>query len=152
MKDQRKHRLGLLHRLREMILEQARADHVAAQAQLDQCRERADDTQKRIVALDEWTVSQVAQGRPLAPELLRQAQLFRGAEKNMLEEQRAAEAKQRDVTEAARGELGARFEELSVVEKLTARREQYTTREEFRRAYVDLDEAGAQRMNREAKE
>jgi hypothetical protein len=152
VKDHRKKRLDLLHRLREMNLEQARAEHVAAQTELDKCSKRADDTQRRIEALDEWTVAQVAQRQPLAPELLRQAQLYRGVEKHALDEQRAAESKQRDVTEAARGELGARFEELSVVDKLTVRHVANTTREEFRRAYVELDEAGARRLNQEAKE
>ena len=152
MKDRRKQRLELLYRLREMSLEQARAEHVTAQTELEQRRERADETQRRIAALDEWSGERVAQGELLAPELLRQAQLYRGVEQHEFEAQRAAEAQQRELTEAARGELGARFEELSVVERLSVRHAQSATREEFRRAFVELDEAGAQRMNREAKE
>jgi flagellar export protein FliJ len=150
--DSRRKRLELLRRLREMNVEQARADHVAAQAELDRCRERADETERRIEALDAWSGERAAQGQVLAPEILRQAQLFRGVEKQALTEQRAAQQKQLDVTEEARGELGARFEELSVVERLAERHAQHTTREEFRRAYVDLDEAGAQRMNLEERE
>jgi len=150
--DRRKKRLELLRRLREMNLEQARAEHVAAQAELEQCRKRADETQRRIEALDAWSGERAAQGQMLAPEILRQAQLFRGAEKQVLTEQRAAEQEQLGVTEEARSELGTRFEELSVVERLAGRHAQNATREEFRRAYVDLDEAGAQRMNLEERE
>jgi hypothetical protein len=151
VKDRRQHRLDLLCRLREMNVEQARAEHVAAQAELDQRRERADDTQRRLEALDEWTVAQISRGSPLAPELLRQAHLFRGAEKSALDEQRAEEARQGEVTEAARGELSARFEELSVAERLSARHVQLTTHEESRRGFVELDEAGI-RKHYEAKE
>jgi hypothetical protein len=151
VKDRRKQRLDLLCRLREMNVEQARAEHVAAQAELEQRREAAEDTQRRLEALDEWTVAQVAQGSPLAPELLRQAHLFRGAEKSTLDEQRADEARQGELTEAARGELSARFEELSVVERLSARHVQLVTHEDLRRGFVELDEAGI-RKHYEAKE
>jgi hypothetical protein len=151
VKDRRQQRLDLLCRLREMGVEQARAEHVAAQAELDERRERADATQRRIEALDEWTVAQIAHGSPLAPELLRQAHLFRGTEKSSLDEQRAEEARPEEITEAARGELGARFEELSVAERLSARHVQLVTHEELRRGFVELDEAGM-RKQYEAKE
>ena len=119
--DRRKQRLELLYRLREMNVEQARAEHVAAQTELEQRRESAEDTERRLEELDEWTVGQLSQGAPLVPELLRQAQLFRGVEKRTLEQQRAEEADSSECTEAARGQLSARFEELSVVERLAAR-------------------------------
>ena len=152
MNKRRKQRLELLCRLREMSVEQARADHVAAQAELEQRRERADETQRRIEALDGWAAKQLSQGTPLAPELLRQAHLFRGVEHRTLEQQRADQAQQSEQTEAARGELTQRFEELSVVERLSVRHTQAHSHEELRRGYVDLDEAGIQRMNLEAKE
>jgi hypothetical protein len=116
--DRRKQRLELLYRLREMNVEQARAEHVAAQTELDQRRERAEATQRRLEELDEWTVAKISQGAPVVPELLHQAHLYRGAEKLTLEQQRAEQAKQDELTEAARGQLSARFEELSVVERL----------------------------------
>ena len=152
MNDRRKQRLELLSRLREMKVEQARAEHVAALTELESRRQCADATQHRLEALDSWASEHLATGAPLAPELLRQAHLYRGAEKRTLEEQRAAEARQGELTEAARGELGARFEELSVVERLATRHAQVLTHEEIRRGFVELDEAGAQRMNLEAKE
>ena len=151
MSDRRKQRLELLYRLREMNVEQARAEHVAAQTELDQRRERAEATQRRLEELDEWTVAKISQGGPVVPELLHQAHLYRGAEKLTLEQQRAEETKQSDLTEAARGQLSARFEELSVVERLAARQAQATTHEEIRRGFVDLDEAGI-RKQYEAKE
>ncbi len=89
MSDRRKQRLELLYRLREMNVEQARAEHVAAQTELDQRRERAEATQRRIEELDEWTVAKISQGAPVVPELLHQAHLYRGAEKLTLEQQRA---------------------------------------------------------------
>jgi hypothetical protein len=52
----------------------------------------------------------------------------------------------------ARAELGTKFEELSVVERLTERHVATHTTEQLRRAYVDLDETGMQRKNLEAKE
>lgn len=152
MTDRKQQRLELLRRLREMSLEQARASHVAAAAELEERREIADETQRRLQALDSWAVEQLSSGTPLAPDVLRQAHLYRGAENRTLEEQRAEEGKQREVTEAARGELTHRFEELSVVERLSARHVQIMTREDLRRAFVELDEAGAQRMNLESKE
>lgn len=152
MSDRKQQRLDLLRRLREMNLEQARASHVAAAAELEECRERADETQRRLQALDAWAVEQLASGAPLAPDVLRQAHLYRGAESRTLEEQRADEEKQREITEAARGEVKDRFEELSVVERLSGRHVQLVTREELRRGFVELDEAGAQRLNLESKE
>jgi hypothetical protein len=151
MKDRRKQRLQLLYRLREMNVEQARAEHVAAQAELDQRRERAEATQRELEALDQWAVVQLTKGSAVTPELLRQVHLYRGAEKNTLDRQRAEEAKQGELTEAARGDLGARFEELSVVERLAARHAQNVTLEELRRGFVELDEAGI-RKHHEAKE
>lgn len=152
MKDRKKQRLELLSRLREMHVEQARADHVAAQAELEQKREQADDTQKRLQALDTWTVDKIIEGAPLMPEVLRQAQLFRGVEKKTLEQQRADEAQSRERTEGARAQLSSRFEELSVVERLGRRHAQAVTNEQIRRGYVALDEAGTQRKNLEVKE
>jgi len=152
MKDRKKQRLELLSRLREMHLEQARADHVAAQAELEQRREQADDTQKRLQALDTWTVEKITEGAPLIPEVLRQAQLFRGVEKKTLEQQRADEAQSRERTEGARAELTTRFEQLSVVERLAIRHGQAVTYEQTRLGYVALDEAGTQRKNLAAKE
>lgn len=152
MNDPRQKRLDLLCRLREMSVEQARADHVAAQAELEQRREKADDTERRIEALDQWSIEQLSRGEPLAPELLRQAQLYRGVEKSVLETQRSEEASQREQTEAARGELTARFEELSVVERLTVRHVKATTDHQIRRGFVDLDEAGVLAKNLESKE
>jgi len=152
MTDPRRKRLDLLCRLREMNVEQARADHVAAQAELEQRREKADDTERRIEALDQWSVDQLSRGDPLAPELLRHAQLFRGVEKSALDAQRNDEASQRQLTETARGELTARFEELSVVERLSIRHTRAATDEQIRRGFVDLDEAGVLAKNLESKE
>lgn len=142
MTDRRQKRLELLKRLREMNVEQARSEHVVASTELDQRREKADDTERRIAALDEWTVERVARGAALAPELLQQAQLFRGVEKRSLEEQRSDEARQRELTETARRALTARFEELSVVERLALRHHEHLNNERLRRGYVELDEAG----------
>jgi flagellar export protein FliJ len=152
MSDRKARRLELLYRLREMNVEQARAEHVGALAELEKRRESAADTQRRLEALDQWSVEQLSRGAPLAPELLRQASLFRGAEQGVLQQQRAAEAEQDDLTEAARGVLTHRFEELSVVERLAERHAQALTHEELRRGFIELDEAGTQRMNLEAKE
>jgi hypothetical protein len=151
MTDRRLKRLELLCRLREMTVEQARAEHVAAQVELLERRARADATQRQLEALDEWTAARITQGLPLAPELLRQAQLYRGTEKHALDEQRAEESKQGDVAESARGELTARFEELSVAERLAARHSRAVTDEELRRGFLELDEAGLRKQH-EAKE
>jgi hypothetical protein len=152
MKDRKKQRLDLLYRLREMHVEQARADHVAAQTELEEKREQADGTQQRLQALDTWATEKISGGAPLIPEVLRQAQLFRGVEKQTLEQERAAEAESRERTEGARVELSTRFEDLSVVERLALRHAQTVTNEQIRRGYVALDEAGAQRKNQELKE
>jgi flagellar export protein FliJ len=152
MTDRRGRRLELLQRLREMNVEQARAEHVAALAELEKRRESAEDTQRRIASLDQWSVEQLSRGAPLAPELLRQAALFRGAEQGVLKQQRAAEAQQGELTEAARGVLTHRFEELSVVERLAERHAHTKTHEQLRKGFIELDEAGTQRMNLEAKE
>jgi hypothetical protein len=152
MNDTRQKRLDLLCRLREMNVEQARADHVAAQAELEERREKADDTERRIQALDQWSIERLSRDAPLAPEVLRQAQLYRGVEKSALDEQRSEQERQRELTEAARGELTARFEELSVVERLAVRQTKATTDHQIRRSYVDLDEAGVLAKNLESKE
>jgi flagellar export protein FliJ len=142
MSDRRQKRLDLLKRLREMSVEQARSEHVAATAELEQRREKADDTERRIAALDEWALARLAQGTALSPELLQQTQLFRGVEKRSLERQRGDEAEQREITETARRALTARFEELSVVERLAQRHGEHTNHEQLRRGFVELDEAG----------
>jgi flagellar biosynthesis chaperone FliJ len=142
MSDRRQKRLELLKRLREMGVEQARSEHVAANAELEQRREKADDTEKRIAALDEWTVERSTQGATLMPELLQQTQLYRGVEKRSLDQQRGDEAQQREITEGARRTLTARFEELSVVERLALRHGDHMNHEQVRRGYVELDEAG----------
>jgi hypothetical protein len=152
VKDRKKQRLDLLYRLREMHMEQARADHIAAQTELDKKREQADDTQRRLQALDDWASGRLAEGTPLIPEVLQQAQLFRGVEKKTLEQERAEEAQSRERTEGARVELTARFEDLSVVERLASRHAQTVTNEQIRLGYVALDEAGAQAKNQEVKE
>lgn len=142
MNDRRRKRLELLQRLREMGVEQARSEHVAASTELEQRREKADDTERRIAALDAWAVERVSQGAALSPELLRQTQLFRGVEKRSLEQQRSDEAEQRELTEAARRALTERFEELSVVERLALRHGEQMNHEQLRRGFVELDEAG----------
>jgi flagellar biosynthesis chaperone FliJ len=142
MNDRRQKRLELLRRLREMSVEQARSEHVAASTELDQRREKADDTERRIAALDAWAVERSSQGAMLSPELLQQAQLFRGVEKRSLEQQRSDEAEQREVTETARRALTERFEELSVVQRLALRHGEQMNHEQLRRGFVDLDEAG----------
>jgi hypothetical protein len=152
MNHRKQNRLALLCRLREMHVEQARAEHVAAQIDLDEKREQADATQVRIAALDDWAAEQMGGGSALMPEVLRQAQLFRGVEKQALERQRAAEEESRQRAEAARGELAHKFEDLSVAERLSDRHRQFITHEQRRRSYVELDEAGAQKKNLEAKE
>ena len=115
MTDRRQKRLELLKRLREMGVEQARSEHVAANTELEQRRETADATEQRIATLDEWAIARVSQGSALSPEILRQTQLFRGVEKRSLEQQRSDETQQREITETARRALTARFEELSVI-------------------------------------
>ena len=147
MNDRRQRRLALLCRLRDMHLEQARADHVAAQAELAQRHESAEDTVRRIAALDVWTVERTAGGSPLMPEVLRQAQLFRGVEVGTLEEQRASEAESRARSDSALDEVRQKFEELSVAERLARRRDQFLANEGLRRGYVDLDEAGVMAKN-----
>jgi hypothetical protein len=142
MSDRKRKRLMLLYRLREMRVEEARADHVAAQVELDARREKADGTESRLKALDEWTVGHLVGGAPLIPEVLHQAGLYRGVEKDALERQRAEEAKSRELTEAARGTLTARFEELSAIERLSARHAQTLVNQQIRAGFVALDEAG----------
>ena len=87
-------RLDLLYRLREMNVEQARAEHVAAQAELEKRRESAErHASAASKSLDQWSIEQLSRGAPLAPELLRQAQLFRGVgEVRRSKQQRADEA------------------------------------------------------------
>ena len=145
MNDRKQHRLRLLCRLREMRVEEARADHAAAQAELADRREKADDTEGRLKALDAWAGERLAGGDPLLPEVLLQAQLYRGVEKDTLQRQRADEAESQERTETARGELTVRFEELSVVERLATRHARALTDEEIRSGFVALDEAGVQR-------
>jgi hypothetical protein len=152
MIDRKQRRLRVLSRLREMKVEQARADHVAALAELEEKRELADDTQRRIVALDEWADSLLTVSAPLNPELMRQAQLFRGAEKQTLENQRAEQEQSRVQTEVMRDELRQKFEELSAIERLRARHERFVNHGNLRQGYVELDEAGTQRKNQETKE
>src|SRR6185312_4978079 len=107
-----------------------------------QRRAKADDTEQRIEALDVWAQERLAQGAPLVPELLQQTRLYRGIETRSLEQQRDDEAKQRELTETARRELTARFEELSVVERLALRHGEHINHETARRGFLDLDEAG----------
>jgi hypothetical protein len=152
MSDRKQQRLRVLCRLREMNVEQARAEHLAAQADLEAKRDRAEDTQRRIAALDEWAVGQLSGGAPLLPEVLRQAQLFRGVEKQTLESQRAQQDHSQALTETAHGVLRHQFEELSAMERLAARHRQALDHEELRHSYVELDEAGAQSKNLETKE
>ena len=152
MSDSRQRRLDLLYRLREMHVEQARADHVVAQTELEERREKADDTERRLQVLDEWSTGQLATGAPLAPEIMACARLFRGAEKQTLEQQRADEAQSEQRTTAAHDELKQRFEQLSIVERLATRFTADRTQDLNRRAAVDLDEAGMQRKNLESQE
>jgi hypothetical protein len=152
MSDRKQQRLRVLSRLREMKVEQARAEHVTAQEDLDAKRERADDTQRRIETLDAWLLDQLSRGTKIIPELMRQARMFRAVEKQALDSQRAEQEQSRRQTEAARDELREKFEELSVVERLAVRHQQSVSHENLRLGYVELDEAGAQRKNLEAKE
>ena len=135
-----------------MRVEQARADHVAAQTDLDQKRAQADDTQRRIAALDDWAAEQITRGAPLLPEVMHQAQMFRVVEKNALDLQRDAEEASRLRMEEKRSELAHQFEDLSVAERLSRRHQQAVAHDQLRRGYLELDEAGAQRKNLEAKE
>ncbi|HEV7610175.1 MAG TPA: hypothetical protein VGO61_22780 [Steroidobacteraceae bacterium] len=152
MSDHKKRRLDLLCRLRELHVEQARADHVVAQTELDKRREAADDTERRLQVLDEWAVGQLSVGAPLVPEILRHAQLFRGVEKKTLEQQRGEQEQSQQRTAAAHDELRERFEQLSVVERLATRHAADVSVDLNRRAAVTLDEAGMQRKNLESQE
>ncbi len=142
MNDRRQKRLDLLQRLREMSVEQARSEHVTARKGLDERQALVDDTEQRIAALDLWAIGRLTGGAPLSPEVLQHAQAFRGVEKRSLEQQRSDEAEQREVTETAHRELNARFEELSVVERLALRHAEQKNHEQLRRGFLDLDEAG----------
>ncbi|HET9207499.1 MAG TPA: hypothetical protein VFO28_14760 [Burkholderiaceae bacterium] len=152
MTDRKQRRLELLRRLRELGVEQARAGHVAARAELDERSALCEDTQKRLQALDGWTAEQLGGSGAVSPEVLRLAQLYRGAERQTLERQRADELESQQRTEEARTQLGARFEELSVAEKLAARHASARTNEQLRVGYVESDEAGTRRKQLEAKE
>jgi hypothetical protein len=145
MSDRKQKRLELLYRLREMKVAEARADHVAAQTELEDRKQQADDTQGRLAALDEWAVERMAGGSTLLPEVMQQTRLYRGVETDTLERQRADETESREQAEAARTELSARFEELSVVERLAQRHTRAVTDEGIRTGYAALDEAGVQR-------
>lgn len=152
MTDRRQSRLELLRRLREMHMERARADHVAARTELEQRHAACEDTERRLAALDDWARARLSGETPLSPDTLRQAQLYRGSERQLLERQRADETDSQRRTETARTELGARFEELSVAEKLAARHASARLTEQLRAGYAELDDAGARRKNLEAKE
>lgn len=151
MKDAKQRRLALLCRLREMHIERARTDHVAAQSELDEKREAVDDTQRRIRALDEWAQERLAGSAPVPPDVLRQAQVLRVAEHMSLERQRAEQAQCLERVELARGELAKKFEDLSVAERLAQRHQKLVLAEQLRHGYVELDDAGVQ-SKLEAKE
>ena len=114
-------------------MEQARADHVAAQTELEEKREQAEDTQTRLEALDSWAAGEDGRRRRVDSGGAAAGAAVRGVEKQTLEQERAAEAQSRERTEGARVELDARFEDLSVVERLAIRHAQIVTNEQMRR-------------------
>ena len=119
MTDRRTQRLDLLYRLREMHVEQARADHVAAQTELEAARAGGRHADRGCKALDEWTVGQLVRRRAAhsggaAPG----AAVSRRREAMRSSGSAPTEEKSREAREGRARQAHARFEELSVVERL----------------------------------
>jgi hypothetical protein len=150
--DRKQQRLEVLRRLRELAVEEARAGHLAARDAEKSAESLADATRERLQALDIWAGEQLTGERQLPAELLRQAQQFRRHEAGTLDSQLDALKRSTELTEKARAELTSRFEQLSVIERLSVRTATALAQVELRNTLTSLDEAGVQRHNQVSKE
>jgi len=137
--------LQALERWRQMQLETAQARHAELAAHAEQQRALVEYCKQQCLASHELLRSHLHSSRPLSAAALLQLSQFAGLQ---AEEQRRHEARLASA-QAAADEAHRRvkecFEQLSVVQKLTARRHAQLHQAEQRRQQRTLDEQAAGR-------
>ena len=142
--DRKKQRLELLYRLREMNVEQARAEHVAAQTELEQRRETRRGHAAPLEELDAVVRANSSQGGAgWCPNCCARRSCFAASKSSALEQQRAEEASQSELHRSRARPSSARDSKncrWSSAWRRATRRPPPT--KQMRRGFVDLDEAG----------
>jgi hypothetical protein len=139
----RMRQLQALERWRQLQLETAQARHAEQAAHAEQQRALLDDCKQQCLATQELLRSQLRTAQPLVPDVLLsqfvslQVEAQRRHEMAFQSAQAAADAAQRCVREC--------FEQLSVVQKLAARRHEQLHQAQQRYQQRVLDEQAAGR-------
>lgn len=139
-------RLRTLERWRTAELDSARAQHVELTCVVSERESARDRTQAELADTQSFVRERLSSAEPLSPESLLQFAEFAAIQRQQLDAAQAAVDESRARCEAARAEMLERFEKLSVVRRLSRRRDQETGRELRRSQQKRLDEQALSRL------
>jgi flagellar export protein FliJ len=138
--------LHTLERWRTAELDSARAQHVELTRVMSEQESVRDRTQGELADTQSFVRERLESAEPLSPESLRQFAEFAAIQRQQLAVAQAAVEESRARCEAARAEVVERFEQLSVVQRLSQRRDQEAGRELQRSEQKRLDEQALTRL------
>lgn len=139
--------LRTLHRWRSVELDEAQAQYVSAMKITIAQEARADEVASCIADLHEFARVELNAGRALSPDLLRRLTDFAARKAEELSEARSALQVSVEATEKAHSQVLERFEQLSVVERLSDRRVVEANKDVARRDQKRLDEHALTRLS-----
>jgi Flagellar FliJ protein len=138
--------LRTLERWRTAELDSARAHHVELTRVVSERESVRDRTQAELADTQSFVRERLASAEPLSPESLRQFVEFTAIQRQQLDVAQAAVEESRARCETARTQVLERFEQLSVVQRLSRRRDQEAGRELQRSQQNRLDEQALSRL------
>ncbi len=145
-KDGESHQLRTLERWRTAELESAQAERAQLERAAQERESVRDGVQAKLTDTQSFVRDRLAGIEPLLPEALRQCAAFAALQRDELEVAQGALDESRAQCDAAHEQVINRFEELSVVQRLSRRRALEAGRELERAAQARLDEQGLSRL------
>jgi hypothetical protein len=137
--------LHALERWRQLQLETAQSRHAELAARVEQQRRRVESSQQQCQATQELQRSQLQSAQPLAVDVLLRLTQFTTLQAEELQRHEATLASARSAADQAQRLVQECFEQLSVVQKLRARRGAQAREAQQRRSQRTWDEQAAGR-------
>lgn len=132
--------LRKLERLRTLELEHAQLEHVLASEVAEHKRQAVERTQTTIAETQSFAREQCEGTHVLSPDALMRIHEFSKLQSRELESAEQAWRDSQQQCDAALGQVVARFESLSVIERLRQRRELEASKQSAMREQKRLDE------------
>ena len=138
--------LRTLRRWRTAELEAAQAERTELERLAQERESERDGIEEKLEQTQSFVREQLAAPTPLSPESLRQSAAFAALQRDELKAAQAAVDASRAQCDTAQEQVMNRFEELSVVRRLSSRRAVEAQREAERSAQARLDEQALSRL------